>query len=253
MVYNPNDFIGQTLEEYGEWSYVEIELLSQLIKPGNVVLDIGANIGTHTLSFAKFVQSEGFVFAFEPQRIAFEFLCANVLLNNLVNVFPLNAAVSDSMGEIMVPVINPMSVSNTGAFKISGYSMGDSVRQLTIDSLTLARCNLIKIDVEGMENNVIAGARKTILQHRPALFVENNGYGNSQDLIKQILEMNYNCWWVFSPDVNPNVPFNPEINDKNMLCLPSEWKNEVNGLVSVLDENDTGFKAYDRLMQGKPI
>jgi FkbM family methyltransferase len=247
MLYNPNDFIGKTLEAYGEWSYAEIELLGQLIKPGFVILDVGAYIGTHSLSFAKLVQPDGFVFSFEPQRIAFEFLSANIIMNNLTNVFPMHAAVSDTPGEIMVPVINPASQSNTAAFKVSGHAMGDAVKQVTIDSLGFGRCNMIKIDVEGMESNVIAGAQNTIRQFRPVLFLENNGFGDSPALIKQIFELNYKAWWFFSPPVEPNTPFNPEINDKNMLCLPAEWNTNVNGLVPVLDENDTGIKAFQRL------
>jgi len=249
MMYNPNDFIGKTLEVYGEWSFAEIDLLSKLVKPGHLVLDVGAYIGTHTLSFAKMVQSDGFVFAFEPQRIAYEFLCANVVLNNLINVFPIHAAVSNSSGEIKVPIINPSNPSNTAAFQISGYSMGDTVRQLTIDSLNLARCNLIKIDVEGMESNVIAGAKNTLQQFRPVLFVENNGYGDPQNLIRQILELNYQAWWFFSPPEDPTKSYNPEVNDKNMLCLPAEWKIELNGLIPVEDENDTGIKAFERLLK----
>ncbi|NMB53327.1 MAG: FkbM family methyltransferase [Leptolinea sp.] len=249
MLFNPNDFIGQALEAYGEWSYQEIELLGQLIKPDHVILDIGANIGTHTLSFAKMVGPGGFVFAFEPQRITYEFLCANIAMNNLINVVPYQAAVSDKAGEIMVPIINPNSPSNTGAFKISGYSTGDAVRQITVDALGLGKCNLIKVDVEGMEHNVILGAVNTIRNLRPVLFIENNGYGNAKELVKLVLDLNYRGWWFFSPPVNPGEPFNPEINDKNMLCLPAEWNTNVNGLVPLLDENDTGVKAYERLKQ----
>lgn len=126
--------------------------------------------------------------------------------------------------------------------------MGDAVKQLTIDSLGLGRCNMIKIDVEGMESNVIAGAQNTIRQFRPVLFLENNGFGNSPQLIDQIFSLNYKAWWFFSPPVEPNTPFNPEINDKNMLCIPAEWKTNVNGLVPVLDANDTGIMAYGRFL-----
>jgi FkbM family methyltransferase len=252
MLYNPNDFIGQTLDVYGEWSYAEIELLAQLIKPGFVILDVGAYIGTHSVSFAKLVQPCGFVFSFEPQRIAFEFLSANIILNNLTNIFPMHAAVSDTNGEIMVPVINPASQSNTAAFKISGHTMGDAVKQVTIDSLGFGSCHMIKIDVEGMESNVIAGAQNTIRQFRPVLFLENNGFGNSPELIRQIFDLNYKAWWFFSPPVEPNTPFNPEINDKNMLCLPAEWNTNVNGLVPVLDANDTGINAYQRFLASLP-
>lgn len=248
MLYNPNDFIGQTLEVYGEWSYAEIDFLGQLIKPGFVILDVGAYIGTHSLSFAKMVQPDGFVFCFEPQRIAFEFLSANIVLNNMTNIFPMHAAVSDAIGEIMVPVINPSNPANTAAFKISGHQMGDAVRQVTIDSLGLGRCNMIKIDVEGMEDNVIAGAQETIRKFRPVLFLENNGFGDSSRLIDRILGLNYKAWWFFSPPVEPNTPFDPEINDKNMFCLPAEWNTNVNGLEPVHNANDTGKLAYQRLM-----
>ncbi len=248
MLYNPNDYIGKVLDVYGEWSFAEIDILSKLLKPGSLVLDIGAYIGTHSLSFSRIIGIEGFVISFEPQRVAFEFLCANIALNNLLNVFPINAAVSDTKGELIIPIVNPNSDSNTAALRISGYSSGDRIHQITVDSLNLNRCNLMKIDVEGMEINVIKGAQNTIEKYRPILFLENNGFGDSKELIKQLLDLNYQCWWFFSPPPAPNTPFNPEINDKNMLCLPSEWKTNVVGLVPVTDENDTGILAYKRLI-----
>lgn len=251
MLYNPNDFIGNVLDTYGEWSFAEIDLLGQLIKPGALILDVGAYIGTHSLSFSRIVGNEGFVFSFEPQRIAFEFLCANIALNNLLNVFPMNAAVSDKEGELIIPIVNPNRPTNAAALKISGHSSGDRIHQITVDSLSLNRCNLLKIDVEGMESNVIQGAQKTICNFRPILFLENNGKGDSKELIKQILDLNYQCWWFFSPPPIPNTPFDPEINDKNMLCLPSEWKADIAGLVSVLDENDTGILAFKRFLNSQ--
>jgi FkbM family methyltransferase len=244
MVYNPNDFIGATLEIYGEWGYSEITLLSQLIKPGNVVLDVGANIGTHTLSLANLVQPEGFVFSFEPQRITFEFLSANIVLNNLTNVFPMHVGVGNEPGEILVPVVNPNKMANAGAFGIEGHSEGDSVRVITIDSIPLARCNLIKIDVEGMEIKVLEGARQTIIKHRPIIFLENNVPKNSERMIRMIADMNYSCWWFFSEYSDLSLGYNP---DFDMLCLPAEWKNSVTGLEPVLNDKDTGAEAYKRV------
>src|SRR4051812_16828084 len=87
FLYNVNDtFVGRSLDLYGEWCEEEIEVLSQIIKPGSVVLDIGANIGTHTICFAKQALPGGVVYAFEPQRLVFQNLCANIALNQLVNV-----------------------------------------------------------------------------------------------------------------------------------------------------------------------
>lgn len=254
MLFNPKDFIGLTLDTYGEWAFSEIDLLNQLIKPGFVILDIGANIGTHTLQFARSVQPNGFVYAFEPQRIAFEFLCANIILNNYLNVFPMMAGVSDSLGEIIVPVLNPDSLSNSGSINIENNKNGDPVRLLTIDSLRLNRCNLIKIDVEGMERKVLLGAIETINKFRPLLFVENNTPENSEDLIRLLLDLKYNCWWVFTFYLNrsdihgnefkPGEGFKP---DFNMLCIPSELDINVTGFQKVLGADDTGEKAIMRL------
>jgi FkbM family methyltransferase len=254
MLYNPKDFIGQTLDTYGEWAYSEISLLNQLIKPGFVILDVGANIGTHTLSFAQSVTPSGFIYAFEPQRLVFEFLCANIALNNHLNVFPLMAGVSNEPGEILVPVLDPNVHANTGSINIEGHSTGDLIQVVTIDSLKLNRCNLIKVDVEGMEENVLLGAKQTINQFRPILFVENNKPEKSENLIQLLLDLKYSCWWVFTEYLNrmdvqgvmfkPGEGFKP---DFNLLCLPAEGKNRVTGFTAVLDANDTGEKAIIRL------
>jgi FkbM family methyltransferase len=258
MLYNPNDFLGHTLDKYGEWGYSEIEILKQLIKPGFIILDVGANIGTHTLSFARLVGDGGFVYAFEPQRLLFEFLCANIALNNFLNVFPMMVGVSDTQGEIVVPLVNPNTQANAGAINIEGHSSGDSVRLVTIDSLKLTRCNLLKIDVEGMERKVLLGARETINQNRPILFVENNTPENSSNLIELLFEMKYNCWWFFTNYINkediqgrpfkPGEGFKP---DYNLLCIPAENTINVAGFQPVLGSDDTGEKAIARIMGGK--
>jgi FkbM family methyltransferase len=208
-----------------------------------MVMDVGANIGMHTLSLANLVKNEGFVFSFEPQRIAFEFFSANILLNNLTNVFPMHAGVSDKPGEMLVPVINPAKMANAAAFAIEGHETGDVVRIVTLDSIPLMRCNLIKIDVEGMELKVLEGARQTILKHRPIIFVENNKPENSERMIRLIMDLNYSCWWFFSEYSDPSLDYNP---DFDMLCLPAEWNNNINGLEPVLNDTDTGPAAYKR-------
>lgn len=242
MFVNSNDFIGQTLEKYGEWAYSEIDLLADLIKPGHVVLDIGANIGTHTLSFAKMVQRNGFVFSFEPQRISFEFMCANVVANNLTNVFPMHAGVADKPGKIYVPIVDPTKTANAAAFSIQGYSTGDPVDIVAVDSLRLGRCNLIKVDVEGMEYPVLLGARQTIETHRPVLFIENNYEEHSEEIITLIKDMRYKQWWFFS--TYSDTKYAP---DFNLLCLPEEMELPVTNLTPVLNEKDTGPAAFARV------
>lgn len=260
MLYNPNDFLGHTLDKYGDWAYSEIDMLKQLIQPGFVILDVGANIGTHTLSFAQLTGSTGFVYAFEPQRILFEFLCANIVINNYLNVLPMMAGVGEEPGEIIIPLINPLAKTNAGSVNIEGHSAGDKVPMITVDSLKLVRCNLLKIDVEGMERKVLLGARETIRRTRPLMFVENNTPENSEALIILLMEMDYKCWWFFSEYKNrediqgrpfkPGEGFKP---DFNLLCIPAEVNMNVSGFQPVLGPQDTGAAAIDRILgRSKP-
>ena len=75
FMYNVHDqAVGRSLELYGEWCEGELNVLAQLIKPGELVLDVGTYIGTHTIFFSKQVGDAGYVIAFEPQRLAFQTL-----------------------------------------------------------------------------------------------------------------------------------------------------------------------------------
>jgi len=73
MIFNVHDqHIGRSLDLYGEWAESELELLALFIKPGDVVVDVGANIGTHAVFFAQRAGATGLVYAFEPQRIIYD-------------------------------------------------------------------------------------------------------------------------------------------------------------------------------------
>src|ERR1039457_4555745 len=70
MAYHPKDsHVGRSLDLYGEWAESELELLGVLLQPGQVAVDVGANIGTHAVFFAERVGATGTVIAFEPQRL----------------------------------------------------------------------------------------------------------------------------------------------------------------------------------------
>ena len=87
MLFNKFDiYVGGSLSKYGEFSVGEQELFQRVVRPGQVVVEVGANIGAHTVELARLVGPEGEVHAFEPQRIVFQTLCANLALNQLTNV-----------------------------------------------------------------------------------------------------------------------------------------------------------------------
>ena len=81
-----DQFIGLSLREYGEFSEIELSLMSKFIMKDDVVFDIGSNIGAFTVPFAKKVGELGQVYAFEPQKVIYELLQDNVNKNKLKNV-----------------------------------------------------------------------------------------------------------------------------------------------------------------------
>ena len=254
FLFNRNDtFVGRSLELYGEWCEAEIELLAQVVKPGDVVLDVGANIGTHAVPFSRMVGDSGCVVAFEPQRLIFQNLCANLALNGLCNVVAHEVGVGREAGWVLVPVLDPRQEFNFAALAISGHTAGAMVKVVRVDDLKLTRCNLIKVDVEGMEVDVLAGAASTIERFRPVLFVENNTIERSRPLLEMLQSLNYVAWWHIRRYFNPTNFFGNTQNvfesiqpEANLLCFHKDTPADVDGLVRVVDLDDDWQKALRR-------
>ncbi len=146
-------------------------------------------------------------------------------------------------GQTFVPVTDHSKPGNFGGIELSSEG-GERVNVLTIDSLQLPACQFIKIDVEGREQSVIAGAAQTIARFRPALYVENDRRHQSADLIRQIRELGYTCYWhlppLYHPDNfyrNPTNVF-PGIVSIDMLCLPGSDTRKVEGMRPVAGADD---------------
>lgn len=154
---------------------------------GVVALDLGANIGVFTIEWARHMTGWGWVVAVEAQERIFHALAGNVALNNCFNAHPLWAAVTSEAGWIRIPVPNYLANASFGSLSLRpGTTMEDfgqtvdyseermvPVRAISVDSLGLTRLDLMKVDVEGMEMEVLQGARQTIGQFLPILVVEH--------------------------------------------------------------------------------
>ena len=89
----PTDqYVGRSIQLYGEWSHGEIEQIARLVQPHENVLEAGANIGAHSVFIARDICPEGILYAFEPRRILFQMLCANLMLNRVGNVEAFSSA-----------------------------------------------------------------------------------------------------------------------------------------------------------------
>ncbi len=234
MLYLAGDrYIGLSLDTYGEFSQGEMELLEQVLHPGQVVLDVGANIGTHTMFFAQTVGSTGSVYAFEPQRFLFQILCGNAALSGLTNVHARQAALGRQSGTIRVPTPDYARGGNFGGVSLESQAGEEEVPLLTIDQLNLSVCHLIKVDVEGMEGDVLAGADETLRRLRPMLYLENDREARSPALIKQVMDLDYRLYWHLPPLFRPDNFFGetknlfPNIISANMLAIPRETSQNV--------------------------
>ena len=178
-------------------------MFRQILRPGHVAVDVGAHIGAHTMPIAKAVRPGGAVLALEPQRIMFQTLCANVALNGLEKVDAQCAALGRKPGAIHAASIDYAFEGNFAGGALGTGKPGERVAVKILDSIGLIPCQFIKIDVEGMEGTVIAGAAQTIRRLRPLLYVENDRPDKSAALIQQLIDLGYRLHWLLPKLLNP--------------------------------------------------
>lgn len=154
------------------------------IRPGSIVVDAGAHIGTHTIGFSHRVEPNGLVHAFEPQVKIFAELVVNMSLNDRNNIVFHRTALGNANGFIEM---NPSCPSNEGGIGVGRG--GDRAPLHRLDDFHLENVSVIKIDVEGMEMEVLEGALDTIQRNRPVMAIEI--MNDVQERISQIEKMGY--------------------------------------------------------------
>ncbi|HKK19971.1 MAG TPA: FkbM family methyltransferase [candidate division Zixibacteria bacterium] len=184
----------------------EVKILSTLIKAGDWVIDIGANVGHYTKRLSEVVGREGRVIAIEPVPTTFSLLSANSQHFRFPNITLLNAAVADKV-ELVGMTIPHASNGMFNYYEAHCLPPEDgdlSVMTLSIDSLNINhRVSLVKVDAEGYEALVIAGMQKLIADYHPILIVETR----SDDVIANVTSLGYSSERLAD---SPNVLFKPK-------------------------------------------
>lgn len=160
-----NDPLGLKIQFLFNWYEAKsIEACKKIIRPGMVVLDIGANIGFHTRVFSNLVGAKGKVYAFEPDPENYALLLKNISALKFKNVVAVNKAVSDFNGGVDF-------YKTPGSGLHSLYTSDKATRKSRVESVTIdsffaeaggADINFVKIDVEGAEPKAIAGMSATL-------------------------------------------------------------------------------------------
>ena len=156
----------------------ELDNILAVIKqlPDNcVIVDAGANIGLVSIPIAQAVlPRNGLVYAFEVQRMLFYALCGSAALNDLDNLIVKNLALGSTAGLLHAGKPDYSQAQDFGLFSLvnQAENQAEQIEVVTIDSLGLPRLDFLKIDVEGMEIDVLKGSRNTIQQHLPWCWIE---------------------------------------------------------------------------------
>src|SRR5215475_8213397 len=175
-------------------------LRRQYFGDGVVALDCGANIGVHSVEWAKRMSGWGRVVAIEAQERLFYALAGNIAVNNCFNARAIHAAVAAKAGTMRIPTPDYLNPGSFGSLELRRHAGTEfigqaidysdekavTIRAIAIDSLALARIDLIKMDVEGMEIEAIEGAAASIARCRPVLIVES--IKSDKAGLRQILE-----------------------------------------------------------------
>lgn len=245
---NRNDvYVGKAIEIYGEYNSLEAEIFPFLLNPGDIVIEAGANIGSHTVGIAKRVGESGKVFAFEPQRACYSLLVAQLALNQLDNVHAYNEGLGAVDSIMSLPKTDYRQKGNFGGISLEAANTDahEKVHVRRLDDLFVnLPVKLIKIDVEGMEKQVLEGARNLINNKKPILYVENDRVEKSSALIEYLLEMGYRLWWHIPPLFNPNNFFAVSDNiygdvaSFNMLCIHSSLETNLQGFREILSASE---------------
>ena len=189
---------GAWILDHGNASTIEAHLTFGYIKRTDpIIIDVGANIGTYTTWVSQGFP-KGKIYSIEPQRLVFQILCGNLAINNIENVYAHNIAFSDSNGFLNLQEPNYDQNNNFGGFSLVEQRISTSDNHVIVPVLTLDKfvgeysipcVDFIKLDCEGMDMKVLAGAIGAVSKFHPGLLIEcTDDYSDIRDEVIDFLK-----------------------------------------------------------------
>ncbi len=251
-----NDFVNDQLKNFGGHQRSELGMIRSLSRKGDVLLDVGAHIGTFCIPLAQHVGESGRIFAFEPIPDSHRILEKNIAENNLAGrATAINALISDDASDYKVHISHDHTSAayfvpvedtkdqqeppaNTGEARDSGATA------IHLDSwglkgeAPLERLDVIKVDTEGMELRVLRSAAGLIERFRPVIMAEMSGahLARSGDSVKEVGKFLRKRGYRFYRNLGPRHAQNEEFE------LAKLWNpvhvSELYDLVAVHAESD---------------
>jgi FkbM family methyltransferase len=208
---------GQWLLDHGNTSTIEAyncyNAIKDLSEP--VIFDIGANIGTFTTWMAR-AFPKGKIHSFEPQRAVFQMLSGNAAINNLYNVYTYNIGLGKENTKVEFEEPDYFEKNDFGTFSLVQDIIAEKTKNKivvqinTIDWFVeyykISKVHLLKVDVEGMDLDVLIGGSNTIKKYFPIIFIEH--CDNRKTILEDIKKF------------LDNYEYKYEIIGNNVLCTP---------------------------------
>ncbi len=209
----PRLYMWRLIRKHLRKGEAELKILPQIVPPGRIAIDVGANKGVYSHLLARTCQS---VEAFEPNpkiyRILTRALPPNVVAHQV--------ALSDRVGtaELIVPMYGGGYSNQTASLNPRKRNAGAGtvkVAQRTLDSYGFANVGFIKIDVEGFEDAVLAGARETIRRERPVMQIELEEQHTGQSIeqcLARVRDLGMDAFFLRDGSLRPIAEFDPAAN-----------------------------------------
>jgi FkbM family methyltransferase len=193
----------------GEYDRDALRRITAFLRPGAVVLDVGANVGFYSVALgARLRPLGGKVFAFEPVPANFRRLVEVIRRNGLAEVVhPLNLALGAQAGDLELAMDCRLGATSGNAVALCGTVRGTATARAHVRPLDEAaaelgirRCQFIKIDIEGGEHGFFQGGLSFLRQHRPVIFCELNAQRMGQfgwtfeDLVELLAPLGYRVY-----------------------------------------------------------
>ena len=210
MFLDPGDSLDLSIN--GVYGELDTKIIREEIHEGDIVIDVGANIGYYTLIFAQLVGSSGKVFAFEPESKNFEILKKNIEINNYPNIVAEQKIVSDKSGIVKLFIAEHGIVghritqqkSSQKFIEVESIILDNYIKKLNLDN----KINFIKIDVEGSEPKVLEGAKEIMQKsNQLKIFTEFNREAVEEYGIepKEMIDLFYrNGFKIYLPNYKEN-------------------------------------------------
>lgn len=199
--YFNNDGDYEEILYHAHWEkyfFEEKNKIKKFVSNGDVVVDVGANIGLFSLILSDLVGEQGQVYSFEPIPLLKKKLVNNINLNRIKNVKTFESGIGDKESEIEIFLNPEQSGLSSAVAKPSGNYTSQKVKLTTLDNFFLSRkekVSFIKIDTEGYEPQVLLGAKELISRDNPVIYIELGGdhQQTSAESLRILKELNYKC------------------------------------------------------------